>query len=146
MNSFPVYARAVIWATLIVTAAPAWAQQAGADGAEYQLPRGWIIAPAAGLLPEPSLLSKFALSSETAFGSAPPEGWYVQTSGVITGQGWISLGPGYRRTVLGGRGRVNETAALSWYLSSPAQAAFAQPQPAHGRLTLATEARGHAAR
>src|SRR5258707_3823813 len=109
----------VLWVSLIVTAAPAWAQQTDDDATAYQLPKGWIIASAPGLLPEPSLLSKFALSSETAFGRPPREGLYVQTSGLITGQGWISLGPGYRRTVLGGRGRVDMSAAVSWYLSRP---------------------------
>ena len=137
---------AVVWATLIVTAAPSWARQTEDDATAYQLPKGWIIAPAPGLLPEPSLLSKFALSSETGFGSPPREGLYVQTSGLITGQGWISLGPGYRRTVLGGRGRVDMSAAVSWYLSSAAQVSFELPQVAHGRLSLGTEARYQDAR
>src|SRR5260221_7899282 len=136
----------VLWVSLIVTAAPAWAQQTDDDATAYQLPKGWIIASAPGLLPEPSLLSKFALSSETAFGSPPREGLYVQTSGLITGQGWISLGPGYRRTVLGGRGRVDMSAAVSWYLSSAAQVSFELPQVAHGRLSLGTEARYQDAR
>jgi surface antigen Omp85-like protein len=173
MNWFPVYPRALasrwvrrshgddgvgdtfvrwiracvwLWATVIVTAAPSWAQPPDADGADYQLPRGWISAPTAGLLPEPALLSKIALSSETALGGPPRDGWYVQTSGLITGQGWISLGPGYRRTVLSGRGRIDMSAAVSWYLSNAAQVSFELPQLAHGRLSLGTEARYQDAR
>jgi hypothetical protein len=136
----------ILWLALIATAAPSWAQQAAADGAEYQLPRGWIIAPAAGLLPEPSLLSKVALSSETAFGHPPRDGWYVQTSGLITGQGWIALGPGYRRTVLGGRGRVDVSGAVSWYLSTAAQASFELPALAHRRVSVGAEGRYQDAR
>ena len=37
---------AVVWATLIVTAAPSWARQTDDDATAYQLPKGWITAPA----------------------------------------------------------------------------------------------------
>lgn len=136
----------IVVATLAIPAAPAFAQQSEDAGAAYQLPRGWITSPPPGLLPEPSILSKFAMSTDTALGGPPRDGWYPQTGALITGGGWLGAGPGYRRTVLDGHGRIDVSAALSWNLYTAAQVSFELPELVRGRLSLGAQARYQDAR
>src|SRR5262245_43672920 len=68
----------IMSATLVMMAAPAIAQEAEQDGASYQLPRGWISSPTPGLLREPSILSKLAMSTDTTIGREPSDGLYAE--------------------------------------------------------------------
>src|SRR5262245_10952728 len=55
---------------------------------------------ASGLLPEPHALSRTIRFAIDKFGesrqASPKEGFYLEMSNMITGSGWVSLGPGYR--------------------------------------------------
>jgi NhaA family Na+:H+ antiporter len=48
-------------------------------------------------------------------------GWYPEVGQMITGAGWISIGPGYRQMFADGRGRAEASAALSWRAYKAAQ-------------------------
>jgi surface antigen Omp85-like protein len=128
---------AMVFATLALVAPPLYAQQSEPEAGTYELPRGWITSPPRGIVPEPSILSKFAMSTDSALGAGPRDGWYVQTGSLITGA-WISGGPGYRLTILDGRARVDASAVLSGNLYKSAQVSFQLPELAHGRLSLGT--------
>jgi hypothetical protein len=123
-------------AMLMVIAAPVAAQEPDVAGAQYELPPGWITAATPGMVPEPSILSKLALSTEATIGREPSDGFYVETGKMITGSGWLSAGPGYRRTVLDGRGRLDLSAAVSWKLYKLAQASFELPHLLRDRLSI----------
>ena len=129
----------ILAAALVATAAPVTAQEPATDTGNYELPGKWIVSPPKGLVGEPSILSKLAMSTDSALGAAGRrEGWYFQAGSLITGGGWISGGPGYRLAVFDGRARVDVSGALSWNLYKSAQAAFELPELAHVRLSLAS--------
>jgi hypothetical protein len=128
-------------ATLVTIAAPAYAQESDADNTGYQLPRGWVSSPVPGFLREPSILSKLAMSTDSSIGGEPRDGFYVETGNMITGEGWISGGPGYRQAILDGRARIDMSAALSWNLYKVAQASFELPHLAHDRLSVGIQGR-----
>jgi hypothetical protein len=106
------------------------------------LPPGWITPTPAGLLNEPALLRKLVGTSESAGADEkePVDGLYVETGNMITGEGWISAGPGYRRQLLDRRMRVDVSAAFSWKLYTVAQASVELPHLAHDRLTVGAQA------
>jgi len=127
---------------LLLIAAPARAQETGPADASYELPRGWIVSPTPGLIGEPRLLSKLAMSTDTGLSSGEPQdGFYVETGNMVSGEGWISAGPGYRRTVLGGQGRLDMSAAVSWNYYTMAQVAFDLPHLAHDHLSIGVQTR-----
>src|SRR5262245_37099213 len=113
----------VVSATLATVGAPVCVHDADPNGG-YRLRRGWRVSPPPGIVREPSLLTKFAMSTDTGLGGAPRDGWYVQSGNLITGGGWISGGPGYRRTIFDGRARIDAAAALSWNLYKSLRASF----------------------
>jgi outer membrane protein assembly factor BamA len=131
---------AIILTTLFTTAVPALAQTESEPTAS-ELPKGWIVSPTKGFLQEPSILSKLAMSTDTGLGGEPRDGFYVETGNLISGEGWISAGPGYRRTFLDGHARVDMSAAVSWNYYTMAQVAFELPRLAHDRLSLGVQTR-----
>jgi len=64
---------------------------------------------------------------------------YVETGNMITGEGWISAGPGYRRHVLDDRLLVDVSAAISWKRYNVVQASVELPHLAHDRLTVGVQ-------
>jgi hypothetical protein len=132
---------AIVFATLALVAAPLGAQQSEPAAEPYELPRGWVVRPTPGIFGEPSILAKLAMSTDTGISSEPADGFYVETGNLISGEGWISAGPGYRRTVLNGRGRLDMSAAVSWNYYNMAQVAFELPHLAHDRLSLGVQTR-----
>jgi hypothetical protein len=123
---------------LVLALRPGLAQEAPPPS----LPPGWITPTPQGLVAEPALLRKVVRASE---GSAsddrePPDGLYVESGNMITGEGWISAGPGYRRHVLDDRLLLDVSAAVSWSLYNVVQASVEVPHLAHGRLTLGGQA------
>ncbi len=96
-----------------------------------------------GLLPEPSFIAKVInrADGELNQGGAPKDGFYPELGNMITGSGWISAGPGYRRHLFrnesGGRPRVCD--CVSWNLYKMAQARFELPHLAKNRLTLGSQ-------
>jgi outer membrane protein assembly factor BamA len=131
---------AIVLAALVTTTAPARAQTES-EPPSTELPKGWVVSPTKGLLQEPSILSKLAMSTDTGLGGEPRDGFYVETGNLISGEGWISAGPGYRRTVLGGHARVDMSAAVSWNYYTMAQVAFELPHLVHDRLSLGVQTR-----
>jgi surface antigen Omp85-like protein len=105
------------------------------------LPAGWIIPTVPGFLSEPALLRKLVGTSESRASDEqePADGPYVETGNMITGEGWISAGPGYRRHVLDGRMLIDVSAAVSWKLYNVVQASVELPHLAHDRLTVGAQ-------
>lgn len=122
---------------LVVTPRAGLAQETPAPG----LPPGWITPAPKGLVPEPPLLRKLVATSEATVGDEkePKDGLYVETGNMITGEGWISAGPGYRRRLLDDRLRVDASAAVSWNLYTTEQVSVEVPHLAHDRLTLGVQ-------
>jgi len=131
----------IVVVTLALVAGPLYAQQSEPETVAYELPHGWVTKPTPGLLSEPSILTKLAMSTDTAISSERADGFYVETGNLVSGEGWISAGPGYRRTVLDGRGRLDLSAAVSWNFYTMAQVAFELPHLAHDRLSVGVQTR-----
>ena len=110
------------------------------DANPSSLPPGWVTPT--GLVREPDLLRRWINSTDGLVNtdSASGDGVYAALGNMITGAGWISAGPGYRRHVLDGRAFVDASAAVSWNFYKVAQARFELPHLAHERLTLGAQA------
>src|SRR5687767_5080307 len=67
-------------------------------------------------------------------------GFHPKVGGMITGAGWLSLGPGYRTRVLNDRAVVDTSAQISWRAYKSANASIEFPLLAAGRLALGSEA------
>ena len=97
-----------------------------------------------GLLPEPSLITK-AVERVSSFkrdeASAAKDGFYAHTGQMVTGAGWISLGPGYRRHLLGGHAVADVSTALSWRGYKTAQARIEWPSIADDHVVLGSQVR-----
>jgi len=94
----------------------------------------------AGLWNEPRFLSS-AIELANQFGeqdsSQQKNGFYPELSNMLTGSGWLSLGPGYRRYF--GRDDLtmfDTSAAMSWHLYKMGQARLERQQLAGGHLTV----------
>jgi len=97
----------------------------------------------AGLVPQPGFISHGidrAASLQGAVG-ADHDGFYPELHNMVTGAGWITLGPGYRRHLFGGRALIDGSAALSWRAYKMAQARFELPSLAHRRVTVGAAVR-----
>jgi hypothetical protein len=110
------------------------------EATSSSLPAGWV-APT-GLFAEPEILRKVVNASDGALNvdGEGRDGAYPEFGNMITGAGWISAGPGYRRHVMDGRALVDASAALSWNLYKVAQARFELPHVADDRLSLGAQA------
>ena len=122
---------------LVLAPRPGFAQEATLPS----LPPGWITPTPTGLVAEPALLRKLVSTSESTVGDEkqPGDGLYVETGNMITGEGWISAGPGYRRHLLDDRMRIDVSAAVSWKLYNVVQASVELPHLAHDRLTVGAQ-------
>jgi outer membrane protein assembly factor BamA len=70
--------------------------------------------------------------------SAPHDGFYPETGGMIPGAG-LSVGPGYRRHLFGDRMIVDASAAVSWRRYSMMQSQLTWPRLAHDRVSLGAQ-------
>jgi outer membrane protein assembly factor BamA len=122
--------------TLLATG-PAFAQ--GTTSSD--LPRGWVPPTSIGLFAEPQLLRKLANSSDGSLTGErdPQDGPYAEMGHMISGSGWLSAGPGYRRHVLGGAALVDLSAAVSTNLYKMAQGRIEWPHVAHDHLALGAQ-------
>jgi len=96
-----------------------------------------------GWLPEPHILSAgvdFASQWLGGDDTVPRDGLYPDFD-IVTGAGWISAGPGYRRHVWNGHALVDASAAMSWRAYKEAKARFELPALAHDHLTVGAQAR-----
>ena len=94
-----------------------------------------------GLLTEPRLLTSTIDSAFERFGEtgAPSDGFYVELSNMITGSGWVSIGPGYRRKIANGRGFVDGSAAISWHGYNMAQGRVEFPDLANKHFSIGSQ-------
>jgi hypothetical protein len=79
----------------------------------------------AGLFPEPKLLTQaieFGVSKLSDTDEEPKNGFYPELGNMITGSGWISIGPGYRHRFANGHVFFDSSTAVSWRGYKEAQA------------------------
>ena len=82
---------------------------------------------------------RFAIDRLGAPGQ-PKRGWYVEASNMITGSGWLSLGPGYRKYLFDDKAFADASGALSWHLYKMAQARFEAPDLTSHHVMIGTQA------
>jgi hypothetical protein len=94
-----------------------------------------------GLFTQPRLLTSLIDTAFGRFGDAgmPSNGFYAELSNMITGSGWISIGPGYRRYVMNDKAFIDGSAAISWRAYTMMQARFEMPQLFNDRLSVGTQ-------
>ena len=98
--------------------------------------------PAPGL-PEPHVLSRavgFASHWLGGGDSSPKDGFYPDFGDMITGAGWISVGPGYRRHFLDRHLSIDGSAAISSRAYKDAQARIELNDLAGNHATLGFQA------
>lgn len=118
-------AAAILAVAAALTAAPVFAQ----DRQSALLPEPQIVTKAV------DLVSKFK-GDETA---APRDGFYPDFGHMITGAGWISIGPGYRHHLFADRAVVDVSTAISWRAYKTAQARFELPSLASGHVAVGSQ-------
>lgn len=97
---------------------------------------------APGLLPEPRLLERGIAFVDMLKGddtAANAEGFYADLGHMISGAGWLSLGPGYRYRLFDERALIDASTAISWRTYKAAQARFELPALADDHVTLGTQ-------
>ena len=96
---------------------------------------------APGLLPEPRALKNAInfVNEMKADDGRPSEGVYPELGQMVTGAGWISLGPGYRHRLFAERALVDVSAAVSWRFYKVAQARFEFPGLAQNHLAIGVQ-------
>ena len=95
-----------------------------------------------GLLSEPQAISRAVDFAGHWLGddrSSPRDGFYPDFGDMVTGAGWISAGPGYRRHFLDRHLFVDGSAAISWRAYKDAEARIELQNIARNRATLGLE-------
>jgi surface antigen Omp85-like protein len=95
----------------------------------------------AGLMSEPGFLSS-AIGFANQFGehdTSPKSGFYPELSNMLTGSGWVSVGPGYRQYWDNDRWMFDSSAAVSWRLYKMGQVRVERQQLYGDRLTLGSQ-------
>ena len=131
------YVSFLSWA-LVAGVLVVWADRAAAQTPDPNPPGA---APErVGYLKEPSIFTKgIDFASDKFDPSGPPkDGFYPELGRMITGSGWISVGPGYRHTLLNGLALVDGSAAISWRAYKIAQARV-EFRPLHGNADRAND-------
>jgi surface antigen Omp85-like protein len=126
-------------ALILMSGAASFAQET----APASPPQAADVAPAApGFIPEPQILTALMNASDRSLltGRERDDGLYVELGNMITGAGWISAGPGYRRHVLHDRAVADVSAALSWNLYKVVQGRLDVPRLLHDRLSVGAQA------
>ncbi len=93
------------------------------------------------LFAEPKIVTLAIDSAIESLGDSvkPSNGFYPELSNMITGSGFVSLGPGYRRQVFNRRAFVDTSAAASWHWYKMAQARLEFPDLASHRVTAGVQ-------
>jgi hypothetical protein len=97
-----------------------------------------------GFFSEPPLLSKGIEYGERWLGEGggpPKDGFYPELGGMITGAGWISAGPGYRRHFLNRQALVDVSAAISWRAYKFVQTRVELPYLLRNRVAVGSQVR-----
>jgi hypothetical protein len=115
------------------------------EGPEQEAPPSALAAGAArvdrGIFEEPHVLGDAIARGFDRFGDSgtPGNGFYLELSNMITGSGWVSIGPGFRRTIAGGAGFVDTSAAVSWHAYNMLQGRIEFPNLANKHLALGSQ-------
>ena len=98
-----------------------------------------------GIFAEPSIVGRAlrlaSRISTSGDGGEIKNGFYPELGEMISGAGWISLGPGYRHWFMQNRVFTDASAAVSWRLYKVAQARLELPTLAGSRITAGTQVR-----
>ena len=111
---------------------------------EAPLTAGRSIRPPDGFVPEPRFIArpiKLLSNRLLAKGGQLNNGFYPEFSNMITGSGWVSIGPGYRHWLFGDRAIVDASTALSWRMYKTAQGRFEFTNLARSRLAVGSQVR-----
>jgi len=103
-------------------------------------PRG-----AEGFLSEPGFISS-AIGFANQFGphdGGPKSGFYPELSNMMTGSGWVSIGPGYRQYFANDHGMFDTSAAVSWRMYKMGQARVEGQNLAGGHLLIGSQYMWH---
>jgi surface antigen Omp85-like protein len=94
-----------------------------------------------GLLDEPSFITKgITLFDRRANRSREPkDGFYVELGNMITGAGWLSAGPGYRKYMFGDNAILSASGAVSVRLYRNAQASIEFPHVASDHMKFGAQ-------
>src|SRR5215510_1350967 len=95
-----------------------------------------------GLAPEPRAITRLINWSDREVNQTggPRDGFFPELGNMITGSGWISAGPGYRRHLLESRALLTASAAVSWKFYKMAQVRFEFLQLMHDRVSVGAQA------
>jgi hypothetical protein len=119
--------------TLALVAIPAYAQEAPPPPPTHEK---------SALFAEPAPMT-FVLDFAGGFlgdgNGEEKEGFYPAVGRIVTGAGWISIGPGYRLRVLDDRAVIDTSAAVSWRAYKQAQTRFEFPNLANSRIAVGTQ-------
>jgi outer membrane protein assembly factor BamA len=69
----------------------------------------------------------------------PKSGFYPELSNMMTGSGWVSIGPGYKQYFANDRALFDTSAAISWRMYKMAQMRLEMPQQPDGHFRLGTQ-------
>jgi hypothetical protein len=119
----------VLSLTAAIANAQTPAEPAGSDGSGGLFSEPHVIGQGVGLA------NRFLGENE----GTPKDGFYPDFGNMITGSGWISAGPGYRRRFLNDHALVDGSAAVSWREYRIAQGRFEVNDLANHRLTLGSQ-------
>jgi hypothetical protein len=98
-----------------------------------------------GLLPEPPIIGRsiefVTRLVRSGGGDGEKSGFYPELGNMVSGSGWISLGPGYRRWLRGDRVLIDGSAAVSWRTYKMAQGRIELTNLARSRLAVGSQVR-----
>lgn len=96
---------------------------------------------APGVFEEPRIIRRgIDLATRTiGDGTSAKSGLYPEFSNMLTGSGWLSIGPGYRKWLFNDRAFADTSAALSWRMYKMMQGRFEFPNLARSRLMLGSQ-------
>lgn len=91
-----------------------------------------------GFASEPGIVQS-AIDLTNKYGDeikSPKTGFYPEISNMMTGAGWLSIGPGYRRYFKDDRLVFDTSAAVSWHMYKMGQARIEMPKLANEHLRV----------
>lgn len=106
-------------------------------------------AEAEGYFAEPHAIGKgidFAVRTMGNDSGAVKNGFYPEMGAMVTGAGWISAGPGYRRWLFSDTTLIDMSAAYSWRGYKAAQARVEFPSVLRSRVTFGSSTAGRTSR
>lgn len=94
------------------------------------------------LIAEPALIDKGIELFVKTFGDGtgePKNGFYPELSNMVTGSGWLSIGPGYYHRLFNDTAIIDVSGAWSWHAYKMMQGRFELPRLASNHLTIGTQ-------